>query len=95
MTHIKFDYSKLLGQFVEQEEIDFMQTQVNVADEYLRKGTGPGSDFLGWLDLPENYDKEEFARIQKAAAKSNQTAKFLLLSVSVVLTWVQEQPSKL
>ena len=69
MTHIKFDYSKLLGQFVEQEEIDFMQAQVNAADEYLRKGTGPGSDFLGWLDLPENYDKEEFARIQKAAAK--------------------------
>lgn len=86
MTHIKFDYSKLLGQFVEQEEIDFMQPQVNAADEYLRKGTGPGSDFLGWLDLPENYDKEEFARIQKLLQKFNQTAKFLLLSVSVVLT---------
>jgi len=79
MTHIKFDYSKLLGQFVEQEEIDFMQTQVNVADEYLRKGTGPGSDFLGWLDLPENYDKEEFARIQKAAAKIQSDSEVLVV----------------
>jgi glucose-6-phosphate isomerase len=79
MTHIKFDYSKLLGQFVEQEEIDFMQTQVNVADEYLRKGTGPGSDFLGWVDLPENYDKEEFARIQKAAAKIQSDSEVLVV----------------
>ena len=79
MTHIKFDYSKLLGQFVEQEEIDFMQPQVNAADEYLRKGTGPGSDFLGWLDLPENYDKEEFARIQKAAAKIQSDSEVLVV----------------
>ena len=86
MTHITFDYSKLLDQFVEQEEVDFMQAQVSAADEYLRKGTGPGSDFLGWLDLPENYDKEEFARIQKLLLKSNQTAKCLLLSVLVVHT---------
>ena len=33
----------------------------------IRKGTGAGSDFLGWLDLPENYDREEFDRILKAA----------------------------
>lgn len=68
MTHITFDYSKVLGQFVAPHEVDYMQTQVTAADELLRKGTGPGSDFLGWLDLPENYDKEEFARIKEAAA---------------------------
>ena len=44
-----------------------MQAQVTAADELIRKGTGAGSDFLGWLDLPENYDREEFDRILKAA----------------------------
>ncbi|MGT2712544.1 glucose-6-phosphate isomerase [Streptococcus oriscaviae] len=68
MTHITFDYSKVLGQFVAPHEVDYMQTQVTAADELLRKGTGAGSDFLGWFDLPENYDKEEFARIKEAAA---------------------------
>jgi glucose-6-phosphate isomerase len=42
---------------------------VTAADELVRKGTGAGSDFRGWLDLPSNYDKEEFARIKKAAEK--------------------------
>ncbi|HEM6083746.1 glucose-6-phosphate isomerase [Streptococcus pluranimalium] len=69
MTHIQFDYSKVLDQFVAPHELDYMQAQVTAADNMLRQGTGPGSDFLGWLDLPENYDKEEFARIQEAAKK--------------------------
>lgn len=69
MTHIQFDYSKILDQFVAPHELDYMQAQVTAADNMLRQGTGPGSDFLGWLDLPENYDKEEFARIQEAAKK--------------------------
>lgn len=69
MTHITFDYSKVLGQFVGVQEVDYMQPQVTLADQMLRQGTGPGSDFIGWLDLPENYDKEEFARIKEAAAK--------------------------
>lgn len=69
MSHITFDYSKVLEQFAGQHEIDFLQGQVTEADQALRQGTGPGSDFLGWLELPENYDKEEFARILKAAEK--------------------------
>ncbi len=69
MTHITFDYSKVLGQFVAPQEIDFLQSQVTALDADLRKGTGAGADMLGWLDLPENYDKEEFARIKQAAAK--------------------------
>jgi glucose-6-phosphate isomerase len=46
-----------------------MQTQVTAADKALREGTGPGNDFTGWIDLPKDYDKEEFARIKKAAEK--------------------------
>ena len=55
--------------FVEPRELDYMAAMVNAANEVLLSRTGAGSDFLGWLDLPVNYDKEEFARIQKAAKK--------------------------
>ena len=88
MAHIKFDYSKVLDKFVAPHEVDNLQAQVTVADEMIRKGTGPGADFLGWRDLPENYDREEFDRILKAAEKK---ATFWLLSVSVVLTLVLKQ----
>ena len=67
MSHIKFDYSKVLDKFVAPHEVEYMQSQVTAADKLIRKGTGAGSDFLGWLDLPENYDREEFDRILKAA----------------------------
>ncbi|MGT2682669.1 glucose-6-phosphate isomerase [Streptococcus porci] len=79
MTHITFDYSKILGTFAEQHEIDYLQGQVTVADSMLRQGTGPGSDFLGWLDLPENYDKEEFARILAAAEKIKSDSEVLVV----------------
>ena len=45
MTHIQFDYSKVLDKFVAPHEVDYMQAQVSAADELLRKGTGAGSDF--------------------------------------------------
>lgn len=79
MTHIHFDYSKVLGQFVGSHELDYMQPQVTVADSMLRQGTGPGADFLGWLDLPENYDREEFARIQEAAKKIQTDSEVLVV----------------
>ena len=79
MTHIQFDYSKVLDQFVAPHELDYMQAQVTAADNMLRQGTGPGSDFLGWLDLPENYDKEEFARIQEAAKKIQSDSEVLVV----------------
>jgi glucose-6-phosphate isomerase len=65
---VRFDYSKAL-QFVGQHEIDNLASAVKLAHEQLRNGTGAGSDFLGWINLPTDYDKEEFARIQRAAAK--------------------------
>ncbi len=68
MTHIKFDDSKL-GKFVHENELGEMQALVNAADEELRKGTGAGNDFRGFIDLPVDYDKDEFSRIKKAAKK--------------------------
>ncbi|WP_334330029.1 glucose-6-phosphate isomerase [Companilactobacillus sp. HBUAS59699] len=68
MTHIKFDDSKL-SKFVHENELGEMQNLVTAADEELRKGTGAGADFRGFIDLPVDYDKDEFARIKKAAKK--------------------------
>lgn len=65
---LHFDYSKALG-FVGQHEVDYMEGAVRTAHDMLHNGTGAGSDYLGWIDLPVNYDKEEFARIQAAAQK--------------------------
>lgn len=79
MSQIKFDYSKVLDKFIAPHELDFMQSQVSAADDLLRNGTGPGADFLGWLDLPENYDKDEFARIKKAAAKIQSDSQVLVV----------------
>ena len=61
--------TKYLSGFVRDEEFDQIWPQVETAHQLLTSRTGPGNDFLGWLDLPVNYDKEEFARIKKAAEK--------------------------
>ncbi len=79
MTHIKFDYSKVLDKFVAPHELDYMQPQVTAADSALRNGTGPGAEMTGWLNLPEEYDKDEFARIQKAAAKIQSDSEVLIV----------------
>ena len=58
--------------FIRPHEFDAMQQQVIAAHDVLHSGSGLGSDFLGWMDLPVNYDKEEFARIKAAAARIRQ-----------------------
>lgn len=63
---LKFSYKNALD-FMSEEELDLLKDQVQVAHEKLEEKKGAGSDFLGWTDLPETYDKEEFARILKAA----------------------------
>ncbi len=68
MSNITFDYSKALP-FVGQHEIDNLAPFVASAHETLHNKTGAGNDYLGWVELPTNYDKEEFARIKKAAEK--------------------------
>ena len=68
MGKIKFDYSNAKD-FIRDHEIGMIEKQVADAKEYLLSRKGPGNDFLGWIDLPVDYDKEEFARIKKAAQK--------------------------
>lgn len=79
MSHITFDYTKVLEKFAGQHELDFLQGQVTEADRLLREKSGPGSDFLGWMDLPVDYDKEEFARIQAAAKTIQETSDVLVV----------------
>lgn len=79
MSHITFDYSKVLGQFVAPHELDYMQMHVSAADAALRQGTGPGSEMTGWLNLPEDYDKAEFNRILKAAEKIKADSEVLVV----------------
>ncbi|MEG0911310.1 MAG: glucose-6-phosphate isomerase [Ruthenibacterium sp.] len=61
--------SKHLSKYVAETEFASAFPQVKLAHDLLETKQGPGSDFLGWVDLPVDYDKEEFARIKKAAAK--------------------------
>ncbi|MDY2861500.1 MAG: glucose-6-phosphate isomerase [Oscillospiraceae bacterium] len=65
---LKFN-GKYLSSFVSREEFENIYPQVEAAHKILNEKTGRGNDFLGWLNLPFDYDKEEFERIKKAAAK--------------------------
>ncbi len=56
-----------------------MQPQISAAHELLHSGKGAGSDFIGWLDLPVNYDKEEFARIKAAAERIKSSCDILIV----------------
>ncbi|QAS53866.1 glucose-6-phosphate isomerase [Halobacillus litoralis] len=78
MTHIRFDYEKALPFFGE-HELEYMQGAVTQAHKVLHEKTGAGNDFLGWLDLPEDYDKDEFARIKKSAEKIKSDSDVLLV----------------
>lgn len=68
-----------LDDFVGGHEWEAMVPQVKAAHELLHNKSGLGKDFLGWLDLPVNYDKEEFARIQKAAQKIKNDSQVLIV----------------
>lgn len=50
-----------------------------VAEKFLNEKTGAGNDYLGWIELPTNYDKEEFQRIKKAAEKIKKDSDVLLV----------------
>ena len=75
---VALDYSKAAG-FVSAEELDNMKAMVMCAKDTLVNKTGAGNDYLGWIDLPVDYDKEEFARIKKAAAKIQSDSDVLLV----------------
>ena len=65
---VRVDTQHLSG-FVGENEYKALAPQVKLAHEMLHNGTGLGNDFIGWVDLPTNYDKEEFARIKEAAKR--------------------------
>ena len=77
-SKVTFDYSKATS-FVSENEVDLMKKITMDAKETLVSKTGAGNDFLGWIDLPVAYDKEEFARIKKAAAKIQSDSEVLLV----------------
>lgn len=78
MGKISFDYSKAAG-FISEEEVSYMSKLVADAKEQLLSRTGAGNDFLGWIDLPVDYDKDEFARIKKAAEKIQSDSEVLVV----------------
>ena len=77
-SKVTFDYSKAAS-FVKDHELDYMKKLALDAKELLVSKSGQGNDFLGWIDLPVAYDKEEFARIKKAAAKIQSDSEVLLV----------------
>ncbi|MBO0383140.1 glucose-6-phosphate isomerase [Staphylococcus saprophyticus] len=68
MTHIQLDYGKTL-EFFGEHELQQQKDIVKSIHNTIHKGTGAGSDFLGWIDLPVDYDKEEFSRILEASKR--------------------------
>ncbi len=78
MAKVTYDYSKT-APFIRSEETELIRSQAEAARELLLSRKGAGNDFLGWIDLPVNYDKEEFDRIKKAAAKIQSDSEVLLV----------------
>lgn len=78
MSKVTLDYSKAAG-FISEEEIGYMSRLAEEAKEQLVSKSGAGNDFVGWLDLPTAYDKEEFERIKKAAKKIQSDSEVLIV----------------
>jgi len=88
MERIKFDYSKALP-FVSEREVAYFENFVRSAHDMLHNKTGAGNDFVGWVDLPVNYDREEFARIKAAAEKIKSDSDALVVIGIEVPIWEQ------
>ena len=78
MNRVNLNYSKLAG-FVSEDEIKNFKALTETARDILVNKTGAGNDFLGWIDLPVDYDKDEFARIKKAAEKIQSDSEVLVV----------------
>jgi glucose-6-phosphate isomerase len=87
MAKVTFDYSKA-SNFITENEVANFESIVANAKETLVSKKGAGNDFLGWIDLPVDYDKEEFARIKEAAKKIQSDSDVLLVNVTSVLAAV-------
>ncbi|TDT69846.1 glucose-6-phosphate isomerase [Hypnocyclicus thermotrophus] len=78
MEKLVFNY-KLAEKFIAEDELNLIKAQTMEAVKVLESGEGAGNDFLGWRELPENYDKEEFSRIKKAAEKIKNDSEVLIV----------------
>ena len=78
LNGVKFDYTNA-KQFVSEEEIGMMKRTIEDAKSVVLEGNGAGNDFLGWVNLPVDYDKEEFARIKKVAEKIQSDSEVLVV----------------
>ena len=78
LRRLSFDYSNSLGFFAE-TEVDLIGDYVETSAKVLEGKSGAGNDFLGWLDLPVNYDKDEFARIKDSAEKIKKDSEVLVV----------------
>ncbi len=78
MTKISFDYKKAAN-FISEEEIASLAPYIEAAHNTLHEKSGAGSEFTGWVNLPRDYDKEEYARIKKAAEKIKSNSKALIV----------------
>ncbi len=70
---------KYLSSFIHESDYVQMQQEILEADQLIREKSGPGGEYLGWVDLPANYDKEEFARIKQCAAKIQKNCDVLVV----------------
>lgn len=78
MSKVTFDYSKT-SSFISEDEVISMKKIAEDAKKVLVEKTGAGNDFLGWIDLPVDYDKEEFERIKKSAKKIQEDSEVLIV----------------
>ena len=78
MAKLTFDYSKA-AKFIQKHELQYASNTVELAKQTLVSKSGAGNDFLGWIDLPVNYDKEEFTRIKEASKKIQKDSEVLIV----------------
>ena len=80
--------TKHLSSFINEEEYKAIYPQVEAAHNQLEAKNGPGNDFLGWMYLPRDYDKEEFARIKEAAKKIREDSDVLVVAgIGTTTSW--------
>lgn len=77
-NNISLDYSKALG-FINEHEIEYLKSQILDAHQKIHNKTGAGNEFLGWVDLPNTYDKTEFERIISAAERIKSNSEVLIV----------------
>ena len=78
MAKVTYDYSRAKG-FIRDHEMESMKAITEEAKKVLLSKSGAGNDYLGWIDLPVDYDKDEFARIKQAAAKIQSDSEVLVV----------------